>query len=126
MTLSDTDIKNFKDLLLKEKEHLIGELDTVGSRNPNDPEDWEVKTDEMETMQADRNEVADRNEETVDNAGILNELEIRYNRVKRALGKIDSGTYGRCEVSGEPIPKERLEANPAALTTIEHETKLHQ
>lgn len=125
MPLTDTQIENFKKLLLGDKDNLARELDTVGSRNPNNPEDWELKPDKMDIMQADRNEVADRNEDLVDNAGILNSLEIRYNRVKRALEKIDAGTYGRCEVSGEPIPIKRLEANPAALTTVEHETKLH-
>jgi len=126
MPITEEQLKHFRNLLTKEKAELIRELDTVGRRNPNDPEDWELRPDEMDIMQADRNEVADQNEELVDNASILESLEIRYNRVKRALGKIEAGTYGRCEVSGEPIPLERLEANPAALTTVEHETKLHE
>ena len=40
--------------------------------------------------------------------------------VKHALEKIEAGTYGICEVSGEPIPLERLEAMPTATTCIEH------
>lgn len=40
--------------------------------------------------------------------------------VKHALEKIEAGTYGVCEVSGEPIPLERLEAMPTATTCIEH------
>jgi DnaK suppressor protein len=32
--------------------------------------------------------------------------------VRRALDRLDSGTYGRCEACGEPIPVERLEAIP--------------
>lgn len=126
MPLTDKQLNHFKEKLLKEKERLVAELDTVGKRNPNDPEDWELKSDEIDVMEADRNEAADRSEDTGDNASILNELELRYNRVKRALNKIEAGTYGRCEVSGEPISVERLEANPAALTTVEHESKLHE
>ena len=33
-----------------------------------------------------------------------------------------SGTYGICEVSGEEIPFERLEAMPTATTCIQHAT----
>ena len=39
--------------------------------------------------------------------------------IDHALGKFDSGTYGLCEVSGEPIPKERLEAIPWAREKVE-------
>ncbi|MFJ8528274.1 TraR/DksA C4-type zinc finger protein [Bacillus sp. NPDC094106] len=41
---------------------------------------------------------------------------------KHALEKIEAGTYGICEVSGEEIPLERLEAMPTATTCIEHTT----
>ncbi|MED4652179.1 MULTISPECIES: yteA family sporulation protein [Bacillus] len=41
---------------------------------------------------------------------------------KHALQKIEAGTYGVCEVSGEEIPLERLEAMPTATTCIEHTT----
>jgi RNA polymerase-binding transcription factor DksA len=40
--------------------------------------------------------------------------------IDHALGKFDLGTYGICEVSGEPIPKERLEAIPWAREKVEY------
>jgi DnaK suppressor protein len=45
----------------------------------------------------------------------------RLERVDRALEKIDKGTYGLSEVSGQPIPRERLEAAPEAVCTVEEE-----
>jgi DnaK suppressor protein len=39
--------------------------------------------------------------------------------VNRALEKIEEGTYGLSDRSGEPIPRGRLEAIPEALYTIE-------
>ena len=36
-----------------------------------------------------------------------------------ALHRLDDGTYGRSVRSGQPIPDERLEADPAAELTIE-------
>jgi RNA polymerase-binding transcription factor DksA len=40
--------------------------------------------------------------------------------IDRALKKIDEGTYGICEVSGEPIPKARLQAIPQARERVEY------
>ncbi len=40
--------------------------------------------------------------------------------IDHALGKFADGTYGVCEVSGEPIPKERLEAIPWARERVEY------
>ena len=40
--------------------------------------------------------------------------------IDAALARIDEGTYGICEVSGEPIPRERLEAIPWTRVRIEH------
>jgi len=41
--------------------------------------------------------------------------------VERALQKIDEGTYGLSEASGEAIPAERLDAKPEALYTIKEQ-----
>lgn len=43
----------------------------------------------------------------------------RLEAIDRALGRLDEGSYGRSVRSGEPIPDERLEADPAAELTIE-------
>lgn len=40
--------------------------------------------------------------------------------VDRALAKLEDGTYGRCEVCGEEISADRLEAMPAARYCIQH------
>ncbi len=45
----------------------------------------------------------------------------RIGRIDRALEKIQDGTYGLSDLSGAPISRERLEAVPEALYTIEEE-----
>jgi len=40
-------------------------------------------------------------------------------KVNRALGRIEQGQYGICEVSGQAIPLARLEALPYATTVVE-------
>jgi DnaK suppressor protein len=47
--------------------------------------------------------------------GLRDRLEI----IDRALKRLDDGTYGRSVLSGQPIPDERLEADPAAELTVE-------
>tara|TARA_Y100000310_G_scaffold344730_1_gene459110 strand:- start:10863 stop:11264 length:402 start_codon:yes stop_codon:yes gene_type:complete len=120
VAMEKLDTKQFKEKLEKEFERLTGELKTVGRINPSNPADWEARPTEMDIQEADRNEAGDRIEEYETNTGILKELETRYNNVKRALKKIEDGTYGYCEVSGEQIERERLEANPAARTCLKH------
>ena len=50
---------------------------------------------------------------------IAESLRNRLDAIERALHRLDDGTYGRSVRSGEPIPDERLEADPAAELTIE-------
>jgi DnaK suppressor protein len=52
-------------------------------------------------------------------AGIEQTVERRLRNVERALQKIEEGTYGICDATGEPISKGRLEAVPEALYTLQ-------
>jgi DnaK suppressor protein len=47
----------------------------------------------------------------------------RLNLVNRALVKIAEGTYGLSDVSGKPIPRQRLEAVPEAICTLDEEQR---
>ncbi len=40
-------------------------------------------------------------------------------KIDQAMDRIEQGTYGYCEESGEPISLRRLEARPIATMTIE-------
>src|SRR3712207_6898461 len=46
---------------------------------------------------------------------------LRY--VERALQKIEEGTYGLSDDSGQPIPRGRLEAVPEAIRTVEEQER---
>ena len=45
-------------------------------------------------------------------------LQVTRAEVVRALAKLDEGTYGTCDVCGEPIPGARLEALPWAVLCV--------
>ena len=96
------------------------ELSDLGFKNTDGQ--WEATAPEMDVMppQAEPNEAADKIEEYEERRGESNVLQARFSEVTHALEKIERGTYGTCEVSGEPIEEDRLEANPAARTCKLH------
>jgi YteA family regulatory protein len=54
---------------------------------------------------------------------ILEQIEGELADVEHALKRLDDGTYGTCEVDGEPIPEERLEALPATRFCLRHQAE---
>src|SRR3712207_355859 len=54
-------------------------------------------------------------------ATVERQVERRLKHVERALQKIEEGTYGLSDQSGEPIPRGRLEAVPEAIRTVEEQ-----
>jgi RNA polymerase-binding transcription factor len=45
-------------------------------------------------------------------------LDAKLGDVERAIEKLDSGTYGTCDICGMPIGTERLEAIPWAVRCV--------
>ena len=95
----------------------------------------EAQTDEDDEADI-RRDSADRPREYEDDAQKLANLELdgnlvvhhleRLPRVERALTKLDQGMYGISDISGEPIPRDRLEAVPEAICTLEEEGALER
>ena len=59
-------------------------------------------------------------------ATVEEQVQRRLEVVERALQKIEEGTYGLSEESGEPIPRGRLDAVPEALRTVEEQQRLER
>jgi RNA polymerase-binding transcription factor DksA len=55
-----------------------------------------------------------------ENQALAARLRDQLDDVELALGKLDGGTYGRCEICGNQIGEARLEVMPAARFCIEH------
>lgn len=112
--------EHYQEKLEQDLATLQEELATVGIKNPRVPGDWEAKPEDIDIMDADLNESADRIEAEQENQGILNDLEVRSQNVQRALKKIEAGIFGVCEVCGEEIEEDRLEVAPSARTCKKH------
>jgi DnaK suppressor protein len=74
---------------------------------------------EVESEAEDQEDAALALTEEGEDDAIAEGMQDRLDAIDRALHRLDDGTYGRSIRSGEPIPDERLEADPAAELTIE-------
>ncbi len=76
-------------------------------------------------MQNDSNSLADPNDRATQESEFGLELRTRdrerklLRKIQISLNKIDDGTYGYCEETGEEIGLQRLEARPVANLTLE-------
>ncbi len=117
------DTKTIQQLKNKSEQELATlelELTDIGKINSADHHDWTGSAGGYEVGTADKNILADKVEEVQTNDHIVDELEARRISVLAALEAIEEGKYGECAECGKDIPQERLEANPAANTCIEH------
>jgi RNA polymerase-binding transcription factor DksA len=113
-------LKHFKSKLENERKLLESELKTVGRINPKNIKDWEAKYTSLDTDPADQLDIAEKLGSFHNNIAILNNLEIKYNEILKALEKMHHNVYGICEVCKSPIEEDRLEANPGAKTCKAH------
>jgi DnaK suppressor protein len=114
------DYTPFRARLEEQLKTISEELESIATYDSvND--DWKaVPNQEEAAADADENTSADFIEEWNQRRATVSDLEREYRDIKRALNKITEGTYGLCEVSGEPIEEKRLEARPDARTCIAH------
>ncbi len=92
---------NWKDEILKESEGTLKHLQAQNKRHP---------------------DVADRASTETNRAIELRARERQLkliNKIDDALKRIDEGSYGYCEETGEEISLKRLEARPIATLSIE-------
>ena len=113
------ELETLRTALEVEKENLEEELAGHG-RVQSETGDWQGASVGFEGTEADPNDVADQIEELATNVPLVEELEDKHTDVSEALDKMDEGIYGLCEECNEPIPLDRLKANPAARTCIQH------
>jgi RNA polymerase-binding protein DksA len=115
MATSPLDLNMFREQLERQRAELSAELTQLHDEttNVNQQEGYGVKNHPAE----DASELFSRER----NIGISDGLQDELNDVEQALQRIQDGTYGLCQVCGEQISLERLEARPAATFCIRHQ-----
>ncbi len=107
------------------------EIDRFKARLENDRQRVSAHLGDLRQQLASPQEASDPEGDQVDDATEVytnEEIESEIERdqdqlreIDNALGRIAEGTYGVSEVSGKPIPVERLEALPTATTLVGEE-----
>jgi DnaK suppressor protein len=108
-----------KEVLEKQLTDITAELQTIGIQD-RETGDWEVKIDAEGLQEADENTEADAIESWHEERAVLAALETTYRNIKRALEKIETGTYGTCEICHSEITPARLDFLPTARTCTLH------
>ncbi|MEA3428931.1 MAG: RNA polymerase-binding protein DksA [Thermodesulfobacteriota bacterium] len=106
------DVQYFKELLTRRLEELLshGDDTVLGMTTPK--ENFPDPTDRA-SLESDRNfmlRIRDRENKLI-------------KKIKKALARIDNGTFGICEKCGEDISINRLKARPVTTQCIECKTK---
>jgi DnaK suppressor protein len=102
------DPKRAQELLAREREQVEGELAALEREGPEEG-DERVEPGDFDSEGLYQDEL---------DAGRVQDLRARLAAVEKAEERLAAGTYGLSIQSGEPIPDERLEANPAAELTV--------
>lgn len=114
----NTDTEKYRAQLDDMLRTITAELKEVGIHNPENPQDWIAVPEDLDAEEPDENLAADAVEEWDERRALVATLEGRYNAIVAALGRIQTGTFGTCEVCGTDIEAARLDVNPAARTCI--------
>ncbi|XLQ20589.1 MAG: hypothetical protein ACKUBY_02275 [Candidatus Moraniibacteriota bacterium] len=110
-------LEEFKNKLVAEKEQLEGELSKFAKKTG----EGEYKTEFPDDLGDRNDENATEVEEYTDKLALEKTLETQLKDVLDALKKMDEGTYGKDEETGDDIDVNRLNAYPAARTNITKE-----
>jgi len=118
MTLTKKDIEDFKMRLMMLKRQITKQLQGSSEEVKNADE-----TNGYSQHQADQG--TDDFDRTI-TLEVTNQEFNLLRQIERALEKIDDKTYGICDISGEKIPKARLDAIPYATMTVKAQEKIEK
>ena len=110
--MNKKDQKFFEELLHQRLQELLGHATETVSGMTEQKETFPDPTDRA-TLESDRNfmlRIRDREHKLI-------------KKVKKALDRIENGTFGICEKCGEDISVERLKARPVTTQCIDCKTK---
>jgi DnaK suppressor protein len=105
------DEQSARELLREERQRVERTLADAEAAQRMDDVDEQVIGDDADEAQRLTSEATDQ--------AFLDDLRDRLAALDRAERRLEEGTYGRSVLSGEPLPDERLRADPAAELTVE-------
>ncbi|MFA6537414.1 MAG: TraR/DksA C4-type zinc finger protein [Patescibacteria group bacterium] len=119
--ISAKDLTEIKELINQEKTHLENELSKVANKNPNNPDSYEAK---FEDIGSDETETSSEVDQYTLNVTLQKTLEKSLKDIRKTLKSIDQGDYGFCKYCHQPIDIKRLKARPTSSACVSCKTKL--
>lgn len=113
--LSQRELEEFRQMLEAERDRLTEELEAIEEHLP---EVEQVSVDASGGYDEDLADVASDTFEREKGIAIENSVHELLQQVEEALDRIEEGTFGTCEICGQPIHPERLRALPYARLCI--------
>jgi len=120
--VTDIDTASFRSRLEEERARLAGAAEFLDRENPGTLED---ELGELADGSGD-NHLGDLATATFDrelDEGLEEGVQATIAEIDAALGRLDEGTYGTCEVCGRPIGAARLGALPWARLCIDDQRR---
>jgi len=122
--LTKKELELHRDLLYKLRDRVIDEISFLANDNLN-----KSSKDASGDLSSYSFHMADQGTDNFDRefaASLLNsEHDVLY-EIEEALRRIDQGTYGVCEMSGQPIERERLKALPFARFCVAVQSEMER
>ncbi len=113
--LTDEDLAFFKKRLLEERATVKERMDRRVNDAVYEPDSLPDEIDQ-----------ASRESEQIALLRIADKERKLLNQIERAMGKFDTGDFGICEGTGDPIGKKRLLARPWTRYSIHHKERLER
>jgi RNA polymerase-binding transcription factor DksA len=118
---SSRELESFRDLLLAKRRELIGDMSAM--------EREALRTSGASNLSNLPIHMADMgtdNYEQEFTLGLVQKDRELLKEINLALAKLQNGTFGLCEGTGQPINKSRLEYQPWARYSVEHQRKMER
>ena len=119
--LTSRELEHFRDLLLAKRREILGDMSSMerealrssGGSN-------------LSTLPIHMADMGTDNYEQEFTLGLVETERKLLREINNALAKIQNGTYGLCEGTGQPINKARLEVQPWARYSIEYAKRMER
>ena len=123
-SLTKTDIEYFKQLLLKKRLELIGDVNSI--ENESLKKSRLDAAGDLSSMPIHMADIGTDNFEQEFALGLMDSERKMLAEINEAIIRIDDGVYGICEGTAKSIAKARLEAKPWARYCIEYATMVEK
>jgi RNA polymerase-binding protein DksA len=112
--LTPAEIRKFKAILLVKRNEILGDITSM------EAESLLRQISDLSRLPIHLADLGTDNYEIENTIGLMDSERKLLGEIDGALDRIEDGTYGICQGSGKPIPKDRLEAIPWAKYCVEY------